>query len=396
MDAPAQLSVLFSKLNDYAFESSKGYSFLLQNVIKFDGWPEMADFLDWWDLEKLMPEDYAPYLMNNGKSVMSLAEQTYIAKSKALLRLNDPGRIEEFLPQLDLLLENHPEYIYPGYFYGKLLLSLGSDKEDALRVLLPFARKKSSQFWVWQLLSDVFVNEPEKQLACLLRAVNCRTQENFLGKVRIKLANIYIQRNEYDLARYQIDKITKTYLSQGWHLPYDVDIMLHQPWINSVAPNDCTPVDYMSITDEILCEGTEETLAIVVYHDLNTKKSTLIYGKEKRTIQRLRFKVEVGAVLKMNYIRETDGRIRLLSAHKDSLPANLDYAKELEGKVRKRSDKDFAFLVTRNGDYFIPPHVVSKCKVQDSESIKCLVVYDFNHKMEKWGWVCISVNQLNN
>lgn len=396
IDSPSKLSTLFSKLRNYNFEASKGYSFLLQTFIKCDAWQEMADFLDWWNLDKLTDEDYTPYRMDNGRTIMSVAERAFIAKSKALLRLNDLGRIEEFLPQMDNLMENHPEMTYPGYFYGKLLLSLGSTQDDALRVILPFARRKATEFWVWQLLSDVFTNEPDKQLACLLRAVNCRTQENFLGKVRIKLATLFIQRNQLDCAKYQIDRVTQCYLSQGWHLPYEIDCWIHQPWINTVAPNANAPIDYMSITNTILCAGTKEAVAVVTYYDQNSRKATLIYGREKRTSQRLRFKVGPGAVLKINYITEADGNLRILSAGQTRFSTDLDYAKVVEGTVRKCSDKDFAFLKTNDGDFYISPNLVRKHDLHDNEGIKSLIVLDYNRKKESWEWTCVSINKKKN
>ena len=393
IDSPIKLSCIFSKLRGFSFESSKGYSFLLQSFIKCDSWQEMADFIDWWNLDKLTEEDYRPFRMDNGRTIMSVAEQAFIAKSKALLRLNDLGRIEEFLPLMDELMENHPEMTYPGYFYGKLLLSLGSNAEDALKVIIPFARKKATEFWVWQLLSDVFVNDQEKQLACLLRAVNCHTQENFLGKVRIKLATLYIQRNQLEYAKYQIDKVTQCYLSQGWHLPYEVDRWIHQPWISTINSNQKAPIDYRAITDNILCEGTEEAVAIVTGWDSKSNKVTLVYGYEKRISQKLRIKVGPGVMLKINYLTEADGKIRILSSGQVRYQDGLDFAKVVEGTVRKRSDKDFAFLKTKNKDYFISPNVVRKYDIKDGEIIKGLVVYDYNRKKEVWDWSCISINK---
>lgn len=396
IDSPNRLSSLLARLRGYDFEASKGYSFLLQSFIKCDNWPEMADFIDWWNLDKLAADDYEPYRLANGRTIMSLAERAYIAQSKALLRLNDPGRIEEFLPKMDELVENHPEMTYPGYFYGKMLLSLGSTQEEALRVILPFARRKATEFWVWQLLSDVFVNEPEKQLACLLRAVNCRTQENFLGKVRIKLATLYIQRHQYGCARYHIDKVTQCYLSQGWHLPYEIDSWIHQPWINSVNPTQDDSIDYMAITNEILCAGTEEAVAIVTRVDQNSHKATLVYGREKRTLQRLRFRVGPGAALRINYITEADGNMRVLNAGQTRLPSDLDYARVVEGTVNKRPDKDFAFLKTNAGDFYIAPHLVRKHNLQNHENIRSLIVLDFNRRNNTWEWSCISINRNNN
>ena len=393
VDTPAKLSTLFVKLKEYTFEPSKGYSFLLQSVIKCGTWAEMADFLDWWNLDNLTQEDYTPFKMENGKQIMSVAERAYIAQSKALLLLNDLGRIEEFLPKLDDLMNAHPEMIFSGFFYGKLLLSLGSTPDEALKVIVPFARKKATEFWVWQLLSDVFTNEPDKQLACLLRAVHCRTQEKFLGKVRIKLATLYIQRNMLDYAKFQIDIVTQCFLSQGWHLPYEVECWIHQPWINTVEPCEDSSIDYMSITNEILCKGTEEAIAIVTHIDAYSQKATLIFGKQKRMIQKLRFMIGAGVVLKINYISEPDGRNRLLSTTQTNFPNNLNYAKVVEGTIKKREDKDFAFLKTNGGDFFIAPNVVSRYKLHDNESAKSLIVYDYNRRRETWDWTCISINK---
>lgn len=130
----------------------------------------------------LRQEDYVPFINAKGQKCMTLAERVYIAYSKTLLKKNDLGKIEEFLPKLGELIEAHPEMLYSGYFCGKLLLALGSNDDEALKVVMPFAQKKSTEFWVWQLLSDVFKDDSEKQLACLLRAVHCKTQESFFGE----------------------------------------------------------------------------------------------------------------------------------------------------------------------------------------------------------------------
>lgn len=392
-DTPTKLSALYSKLKNYTFAPGKGYSALLEGFIRCDTWQELADFIEWWNLENLTTEDYKPVEISKGRKIMSIAERAFIAKSKALLRLNDLGRIEEFLPQMDTLMNDHPEMTYPGYFYGKLLLSLGSTPEDALKVIVPFAKKKSTEFWVWQLLSDVFVNDQEKQLACLIRAVHCRTQENFLGKVRIKLAALYIQRNQLDLAKFQIDKVTQCYLPQGWHLPYEVDCWIHQPWINTVNSSDKIPIDFMAITNKILGEKTEEAFAVVTYVDPNSPKTAMVYGFEKRMTQGLRFKVRVGTTLKLNFVIESNGKQRILNAGKCKFPSDLDYAKVVEGIIKRKNDWPYAFLHYGNESLFVAPPVASKYNLKDGETVKCLIVYDFDKKKDLWNWVVISINR---
>lgn len=394
IEAPAKLSTFFLKLKEYAFKPSRGHSFLLQTYIKFENWPEMADFFDWWNLENLTQDDYTPFVNQKGQKMMTLAERAFIANSKALLRLNDAGRIEEFLPKMDTLMNEHEEMMYPGYFYGKLLLTLGSDVDEALKVIIPFARKKATEFWVWQLLSDVFTNDEEKQLACLLRAVHCRTQETFLGKVRIKLATLYIKRMQLNSARYHIDAVTRCYASQGWRLPYEIDYWTHQPWLNTTTPDPKDPIDYMSITDAILCDGAEECIAVVTYVDQNSHKSSLIYGYEKRIAQKLRFKVQVGNILKLHYVTDKEGRMKVLSSTKVQLPADLNYAKYVEGTIDKREDKEFAFLKAGNVRCFVAPAVVKKFNLKNGDNVKSLIVYDYDKKKESWNWVCVNVKKL--
>ena len=392
--SPSRLSEIFNQLKDYQFNPSRGYSYLLQNHLKFvDFWNEIADFFEWWNLDNLTQEDYTPFENQKGQKMMTLAERAFIANSKALLKLKDLGRIEEFLPKLDTLMSIHPEMTYPGYFYGKLLLSLGDNEEEALKVVIPFARKKSTEFWVWQLLSDVFAHDQEKQLACLLRAVDCKTKETFLGKVRIKLADYYVRNQQYDKARFHIDKVTRCYVEQGWKLPNEINYWMHEPWLNTTIPNGDTGMDYKAITDAILCEGTEEAIAIVTYFDQQSKRVSMIYGWQKRLSQKLRIKVGPGAVLKINYILEADGKPKVLNAVKGTFSNNLQFAKVVQGTISKRDDKLFAFLKTGTQDYFISPATVQKYHITNGDVVKALAVYDFDRKKETWNWICISINK---
>lgn len=390
-DASNKLSAFFSRLRNYNFKASRGHSYLLQSYIKFEMWSEMADFLSWWNLDNLSQDDYTPYVNSQGQKMMTLAERAYIANAKALLKLNDAGRIEEFLPKLYTLMMQHDEMMYPGYFYGKLLLALGSDADEALKVIVPFARKKATEFWVWQLLSDVFADDEEKQLACLLRAVHCRTQETFLGKVRIKLAALYIRRNQLNYARHHIDMVVRCYASHGWRLPQEIDLWIHQNWIHTATADATDIIDYKAITDEILCNGAEECIAVVTYIDQNSHRTTMIYDKEKILSQKLRFKTNVGNVLKLHYVVDKEGKIKVLSASKISLPDGLNYAKYVEGTIEKKDDKDFAFLRAGTIRCFVSPTIVKNNKLNNGDNIRCLIAYDFNKKKSSWNWVCVSL-----
>ena len=154
-----ELERIFQFLLNYHFAPFNGYSVLLKQIIKFDSWIRMVEFFEWWNIDNLMPEDYQPFKMDNGKKIMSLAEQAYIAYSKALLKLNDREKIKNFIPKIEKLMEEYPDMMYPGYFCGKLKLSLGVEREDTLDIIMPFVRKKKTEFWVWQLLAEFYRDE---------------------------------------------------------------------------------------------------------------------------------------------------------------------------------------------------------------------------------------------
>lgn len=392
-NAPQILSTFFHKLKDYHFTSSLGHSVLLRSYLRFSIWDEMAYFFDWWNLDTFRQEDYKPFVMQNGKSVMSLAERAFIANSKVLLRLNNVEQIKEFLPKLNNLMTLHPEMMYPGYYYGKLLLKLGSNSQEALNVIIPFARRKASEFWVWQLLSEVFIDDKEKQMACLLRAVHCRTENNFLVNVRKLLASLYIEMNQLGRARYHIDLVISCCTSNNWRLSDNVINWISQPWFNTTEPDKTESINFLDITNKILYNDAEKAIAVVTYVDPNSKKATIIYGHKKRSVTNLRIKVDIGSVLEINYIINADGKTIIPNATKTELPDNLEYAKVIEGTVDKKDENDFAFLKSSIGNCFISPNVVKKYNLTNKEKVKALVVCDYNKKKDTWSWSCVSIKR---
>lgn len=199
--------------------------------------------------------------------------------------------------------------------------------------------------------------------------------------------------NQLDRARHHIDMITRCYVSQGWKLPYEVECWIHQPWFNTARPNGNDPIDFLKITNEILCNGTEEAIAVVIYVDPNSHKATIIYGEEKRMIHKFRFNVGVGSILKINYIKDANGKIKILNSAKTSFPNNLSYIKVVEGLVNKQKQNNFAFMKSSIGNCFISGNIIQKYNVVNGEQIKTLVVYDYNKKKEVWNWVCISIKR---
>lgn len=387
---------MYSLISKYTFKPSKGYSYLLKSYLGFETWERLVDFFEWWNIEKLLPEDYQPFKRENGQKIMSLAEQVYIAYSKALLRLNDKDKIRDFLPQIEKLMEAHPEMIYPGYFCGKLMLAMGAAKEDALNIVMPFVRKKRSEFWIWQLLSEIYRDDTNTRQACLLRAVHCKTQETFLGRVRILLVSMYLSRNDFQRAKYHLDKVTRCYLQQGWHLPIELRNWINDKWVQNAVADSSIDIDYMQITDAILSYGANENLAVVTYVDTTNKRTAIVYDKEKRIIVKpsdLHIRVKVGTLLRIYWTSAPKNGINIIRAESVDSVVSCTYIKFIKGNIHKPKNKPFAFIKENDVNCFITPHTVQKYNVNGEEKATALAVYDYNKKKKQWAWTCVSINK---
>ena len=391
-----EMDSLFGLVGKYTFAPSKGYSCLLKSCLRLGQWERLADFIEWWNLDNLQPDDFEQYRLENGKKAMSLAEQAYIGYAKALLRKGDVGRISAFLPKIEKLTEDFPEMMYPGYFCGKLMLATGAARDDALTVVMPFARKKQSEFWIWQLLAEVYCDDTEKSMACLLRAVHCKAQESFLGKVRVRLASAYLSLNDYGRAKFHIEKTAGCYTRQGWRLPYEVQDWLKAPWMQTAVADSSDGLDYKRMTDAMLSYGTNESVAVVTHVDIAARRAAIVYGEKKRmvvTLRDLKARVAEGTLLTLNWVAGPDGKAsvvgsRLLDAA--GFGGN-GYIKLVSGNIRKPADKPFAFIEGQGVRCFITPATVRKHCLAGNEAATAIAVYDYNKKRDEWSWRCASL-----
>ncbi len=398
-DECQELSRIFEQLKMFHFFPSIPYSYLMHLTLKFKGWDKLGSFIEWWGMEHLLPDDYQQRENLDGKKTMALAERVYIAYSKELIREGDKEKIAAFIPQLEKLMEQHPDMLYPGYFCGKLMIALGTDAEEALKKITPFAKKKSGEFWVWQLLGELFANEDsERHLACLLRAVHCKTKDSFLGRVRMRLIALLLRNNDYARAKYHIDKIVRTYLGQGWRLPYEVQCWTRERWLQTTTADSSDPLDYTTITNNLLFQDAKTAIAVITYVDLENKQAAFIYGQKKRAMLRYHkwaVKVKHGLIVKIRYAEDND-RIAQVFTVEYGKPSDIDglsYAKRVKGTIAKKDVQPFGFLKDGNIRAFVAPRLLQQCPCADGEQMEAVVVLDYNKKKDAWNWNAITIRK---
>lgn len=380
---------------------SEAFSFLFKALHKFlKDSDNYIQFADWWDFDNFREEDYQKEKMENGKEVMAIAEQAYIAYAKHLLpKQNSAGEIIfdkekalRFIEKLTILEEKHPDYQYPPYFKAKLLLALG-DKDHMLESLLPFAKKKRNDFWVWEIMADAFSNEPDKVFACYCKALSCKSPEEMLVGLRQKMARILICKNNYDEAKTEIWLLVKARNERGYKIPNEVINWQSQEWYaNSTVKKANLDFykNFISEAESLLFYDVLEEKIIVEFVNADKKILNFIASESKfgfLKYDRFFREVKIGDVLKVRFQGgSNEGMHQLYTAIKTNDDIfKKQFFKEVDGLVKIQPGKAFGFVY----DIYIHPSLISKLKLTDGMNFKGNAMKTYNKEKKQWSWKLI-------
>jgi tetratricopeptide (TPR) repeat protein len=396
--ANAVLEAVFSAVRNWSFDRpSDLYSALLRAFLKAGKqWSGLGDFLTWWQLSNLRPEDYLPGITNGNKKVMSTAEQAYIAYAKQLLSHPEPVAVQSLIVDLERLHEQHPEYQYPPYYQAKLLVATGS-KEEAMTALMPFARRKQGEFWLWDLLAELYDNEPENAIACLCRAVTCSTQEKFLVKARLGLAIKLNKVGKFSEALTELTKSLKARMDEGWNVYADsAEVIEKLQGKGAVILSNNKPLyqQYRPIADNLLYADIPEQVGIVTY--LNTDKKVAHFTVNRTISAHFKYgdrmaRVQPGdfVAVRLEQRAGKDGSFWVpLSAKPTTQPPSNEIYKSFSGSVRCAVGKEFGFV----DDVFVSPTLL-KGAVNGS-ILTGSALWSFDKSKNRHSWKAISAKVL--
>lgn len=400
-----KIHLLFDAIKELPIKrNSKWYSVLFNAMHK--GMKESnryVEFADWWNLDNLRSEDYLKEEFK-GKKMMSIAEQAYIAYSKKLLegepldpfgqqRVIDKEKIQSFLPKLDSLIDKQPDYQYPPYFKAKLLLASGSD-ENVLSAFIPFAKQKRNDFWVWELMAEIFSEDKDIQFACYCKALSLKTPEDFLVKLRQTFSEMLIEKKMYNEAKTEIQKVIATREKHKWKLPNQIVQWTEQEWYKSATAkkdNQDLYSNHIKQAEEILFQDMPEELIAVEF--VNENKSMLNFVKDKRKFGFFNYsgnltKPQIGDLLKVRFNGEgQDGFFKILTAKKTDTSVETEAFKEFRGTIKIVSPHDFGFV----DDVFIDPVLIKKNNLSNNQSIKGIAILSYNKRKELWRWKGVNI-----
>ena len=401
-----KINELFNIIQEFHFtKPSEAYSFIYKAFHKgYQNWSKYMEFADWWNFDNFRPEDYLKEEFNDN-IIISIAEQAYIAYSKKLLEGEPVGsfgerrainkeKIRAFLPQLDRIINEHPECQYSPYFKAKLLLALGDD-ENILSSFLPFAKQKRNDFWVWEVMAEIFPDDKEIQFACYCKALSLKTREDFLVKLRQTFAGMLVERQMYNEAKTEIQKVISTREKHEWKLSNQITQWIGQDWYKSATSkkdNKDLYLQYVKKAEEILFQDIPEEIIAVEF--VNKNKNILNFVKNEQKFGFFNYsgkldKPQIGDILKVRFNGDgQDGFYKILTAKKAEPNLTSDAIREYEGTLKVISPQNFGFV----DDVFIEPKLIQKKNLTNGQYLTGKAILSFNKTKNKWGWKAIEIS----
>jgi len=309
-----------------------------------DLFPTFAGFLMWWDPDNLRDEDFTQNRTPSGEVYDSPVEHVIKALGHvSKLEMSD----DQVATASGFIKENYQRYPEQKWFpyYLSLYLNKVGEYEEALELLTPIAREKSSEFWAWQHLADCFENDSGKQLACLSRAILCPVKEDvFLSNVRVSLADALLAQGHTGQAKHQLEIVKELRESNDWAIKGRLEELLNDVRITEAESDSSLELikQFSQKADDILMQDLPKFDAVV-------GSPPFKLGKKQNTYSSVDF-------------RDADGLIKstLVSHKKFDLIRDLDIGDPLEILVDDSAEKPMVMGVNnRDGEAFdVLPNLV--------------------------------------
>lgn len=398
--APDKFMTVFEALKKLNYlKPSQEHSLVLKFFLKrSDHYNLFDEFTQWWNVDNLRPDDFQPETWKE-ITYPALAETLYSQTARQYLRrLADGGnnnealadQISTFIIHLREIFGKYPHFKFLPYYIAKLQLALGRSKE-AGETFLPFARKNTFHFWVWDFLGELFKEYTEKHIVLLCRAALCKAEEEKLSGIFTKLIAAFEAQKMYGEAHAQLLKVVEIRKKNNWKIPPGLAAKLQNPIITSAAPVQSLLPTYKKLAkeaDAVLFQNTI-TKAAVITGFLPDRKTIFFVtekpetGKCKKNIAFLK-NPKPGMLVDIVFDNATPVKVTLSEV--SEIPSLV---KTVSGKLIIVGDGKFGLVK----DVFIPPALLEESKWPAGEMVTAKAFRSFNKKKNQWGWMAYHLEQ---
>jgi hypothetical protein len=319
-------------------KKTSAYSSLLNVVLRTKNWWQgFKDFCKWWNFDNFTDEDFqnTETSSQNGKKIMSLAERIVMAYCKNLLETGTDNEINDFLPWLENFSINHKNFIFLPFYNAKLMWKIGK-KDEFFEKMKIFAKKKSGDFWVWDLLGDYY-DDKNMRLKFYAKGLSCKSKAEMSIKLREKTAWLLKDLGFKKEALGEFLFIKKIKEKNKWKILPELE----------------------SAISEFLGIGIKaEKNNIAFYEKMSTEVEEIVFGK------------------------------------KQNKPTKKDEQKEeqfdFEGKI-KISPNGFGFVRSNGKTIFVTAKLITDNHIDDNSVVKGKFIKSFDKKKNKDGYKAIKI-----
>ena len=290
--------------------------------------------------------DFMPYISEfKGKKIAypSLAMKATRAVLEEAVLKKDKQNIEHFLPFLNKIIDLKCENIIWAKLTRANCYKFLGDFESAKGDMLYVLRQKARDTWAWDSLGEIFaLSDENMEFACYCKAlslVNNEKQEDFVGQIRQKLANLLIKRQNLSAAKCELERVFQCRSKNGWAISQEFMQQLKSlENTQSTKDNKALYVEFCPLVDEFA-------------PDVPKNK-----GDFKKEFTKIPQEV-------------------------------LDKAKEFSGEI-KLHEKGFGFVKCFFGDIFINPTLIQNHNVKNGDTISGKAISS-RKKVNSWEAISI-------
>lgn len=351
--------------------------------------------------------DYEPSSFKNMQdeiiTVPPLAEGVLNFHAKKLIAApSTPSaeqRIYDFLEVLDAEIVKNPSYDWLSYYKAKLLIKVNR-KEEALQILVLFARTKSKDFWVWDSISEL-VDDDEK-FNCLCAALLCKTKPDMIVGIQERMIPLLVKRELFSNAKFEVDQLVSTRMQKWGKISQRIADMKNESWYSKATTSGSREnlKEYADRAEEILYQTLPYTNIFVTY--VNEQKGVINFAYlDKHHIKKGYFYMD-SIDEKQDWDTDQILKVKMLEDKKRAdlykiyaiAPGDETFIQHFIqtaiGYVDKEYSNPFAFV----DDVYIPPHLVKKHTIQNFDEVSYIKRRTFNKKKNTWGWIVDKINSV--
>lgn len=393
-DESETLKLLSRHMERYIPSKKLVSKLILQELIKtppeFWSSAPQSDYLEKAGFYNILEDDDFQKQDWEGKKIISLAERLHISYSKALLREKvDEKKISTYIEEIvEPILEKYPAMVYVPYFKAKLLLGTGNI-DSGIKAFLPFAKKKSGEFWVWQVFAEAYEEDHSLYFSCLCKAMTCLTKPEFLSNIQEKLIAYLVKTEQYGFAKSELENLMRLREKQGWGVKSIHSQYMESSWFAQYTAAPINYSDHIAQAESLLGNKPTETILVVVNHvNIEKKVFSFLVNEHKSGFGKYREKPKLWGIYRLIGNFGT-GDYFQIKKEEPSTSKEHPLLRYVKGKFSKQDHNPFGFI---DGN-FVEPNLVRKHSLKPNDMVEGTALLAPVKGKNDWAWKMISIRK---